>query len=106
MCHLDVFISNRVDADEILQFIDKKVKKFIDKFHFKNHTRDVCRTKYDPFSDEGLDGVNTETCEQQNRWIGRYRFAVRHMNESMLFFMLRMAELHNEWTVRLNKNRK
>lgn len=75
----------------------QQTKKFIDKFHLRNHKREVCKTQYNAnrnLSDEELK-VNTNACEQLNKWANKWKSSVQKMGTTMLFYVLRMSHLHN-----------
>jgi hypothetical protein len=59
MCHLDAFIHKRKDRNIYMQFLDG-LRKYIDRFHLRNHRNEECKKKYDPDNDASLKGVNTE----------------------------------------------
>lgn len=95
MCHLDAFIRKRAGVNKYMKFLDG-LRKYIDRFHLRNHRNEACKKKYDPDSDITLKGVNTEVCEQTNAWLKGFQSTVRQMNpERFKVFMLYMCHLKN-----------
>jgi hypothetical protein len=96
MCHLDRFIELRKDRNSFMAFLHT-IKKYIDRFHLKNHQNEKCKLKYDPDTEPLLQGVNTEVCEQTNAWLKGFQSTVRQMNPYRFkMFMLYMCHLKNK----------
>jgi hypothetical protein len=96
MCHLASFIHNRVHMNSNMGFLDG-LRKYIDRFHLRNHRNEECKRKYDPDSDPTLNGVNIEVCEQTNAWLKGFQSTVRQMNpDRFKVFMLYMCHLKNK----------
>jgi hypothetical protein len=98
MCHLSAFVHNRIHKHKLdnphLRFISS-LKQYIDKFHYPNHIDEHCRKKFNP-NNKDLDGINTQACEQENKFLKRFQHSVRYMNQArFLFFILFMSHEHN-----------
>jgi hypothetical protein len=98
MCHLSSFVRNQIFKEKKtnphLQFIHS-LKQFIDRFHFPNHVDPHCRKHFNP-DNKALQGINTQACEQENKFLKRFQHSVRYMNEArFIFFVLFMAHEHN-----------
>jgi hypothetical protein len=95
MCHLAKFIEKRKDHNEHMSYLNT-LRKYIDRFHLKNHRDENCKKIFDPDLDPSLKGVNTEVCEQTNAWLRGFQSTVRQMNpDRFKVFMLYMCHLHN-----------
>lgn len=97
VCHYAPFIKRIRDRDEILKIMADFIMK-IDKMHVKNHKRKECSHAsgiYNPYNDQKLEDVDTQVCEQENRWAGTFKAATKHMDEKAPVHMLRMSHLHN-----------
>lgn len=95
-CHLARFALNKkIKKNEVTQFFAEKVRKNVDRFHFKNHIDPWCIENCDPNKVRELDGVNTEVCEQLFRKVNSHSNC-KSMNESKYFlFWLYNLDLHN-----------
>jgi len=72
------------------------LKKYIDRFHLKNHRNEQCKIDYNPDQDPSLNDINTEVCEQTNAWLKGFQSTVRQMNPYRFkVFMLYMCHLKN-----------
>jgi hypothetical protein len=96
MCHLASFIHNRVHVNDNMGFL-YGLRKYVDRFHLRNHRNEECKKTYNSDSDPTLAGVNTEVCEQTNAWLIGFQSTVRQMNpERFKVFMLYMCHLKNK----------
>lgn len=72
-----------------------RLKKAVDKLHFRGHRGSYCQENCDPFKLPELKGVNTPVCEQTFSWMNKYRNC-RNMNEARFFwFFLYLIDLRN-----------
>jgi hypothetical protein len=113
-CHLHKFIHNRkrqeTYAGNILWEELSRVKCFVDRFHYGNHTDKWCMTNMDPeraemlpilrrFGPQGeaLDKVNTQICEETFSWMKGYKNSTRQMGEARFrWFLLRLCWMRND----------
>jgi hypothetical protein len=73
------------------------LRKYVDRFHLRNHRNEECKKKYNPDSDPTLDGVSTEVCEQTNAWLKGFQSPVRQMNpERFKVLILYICHLKNK----------
>ena len=75
-CHLKPFMDSHCELNENRQLsYDGKVFA-IDRLHFKNHTRKICKNFHcDKYPE--LSKVNSMACEETNFWFGNYKY--KHM---------------------------
>ena len=96
-CHLKKFAENDVkrrNLNEYTQFMGN-IPKYVDNFHFRNHTDAWCHAMCNPKDSRELDGVNTEACEQTFKWCNQFT-SVKGMNESHFWFFFTVVfDMHN-----------
>ena len=100
-CHLDESIQAHVNDHQIL----KDVSCYIDKFHLKNHVRDCCHTKYNPYKQPDFNELDTQICEQKFYIINKHKYAVKHMSKyNFLFYWLCILDsLNNKLLDKMKK---
>ncbi|CAF1466865.1 unnamed protein product, partial [Didymodactylos carnosus] len=84
-CHLVKFICNhyRKEINETAAMTLLWNKRFlIDKFHYHNHVDPWCRRYLDYRQFPETEILNSQSCEQTNSWLGRYKYIVSEMNYS------------------------
>ena len=95
MCHLAPFIWRHREKGAAYAAL-AALLKYIDSFHFPNHISPSCIRQYNPANEPLLQGVNTESCEQENKWLNRCRHTLRYMWTARFnFFLLNILHLHN-----------
>jgi len=95
VCHLDPFIMKRRHVADMKILADIPSKR-IDAFHFPNHVDPLCKIRYNPANEPMLNGVNTECCEEENKWLKRFKYSMRYMNRARYnIFALRIVHIHN-----------
>lgn len=78
----------------------KSIQKVLDRFHFKNHTDENCKLKYNP-ENSLLAHDNSEVAEQTFTWAGRFKKVLCAMPKvHHLFFLHRMVKRRNAYTAR------
>lgn len=84
------------------------VQKIIDTFHLKNHTSDVCHTKYSPEEVKQRNpSFNTQAGEQTFIWMGKFKYIVCAMSKTHhLFYLHRMVRRRNKYTEKCYSNGK
>jgi hypothetical protein len=100
MCHLAEFIDN---SRELKALADNpvlphllRIRKVIDRLHGRNHVRHVCKTLYNADNYDEFKNVNTQACEQYNKYLKRHKAQLRHMNRSRFnLYLLNIVDLHN-----------
>ena len=97
MCHLAEFIDNRrIEGFGRQPCSATFVRKVIDRLHGRNHVRHVCKTLYNADNYEEFKNVNTQACEQYNKYLKRHKAQLRHMNRSRFnLYLLNIVDLHN-----------
>jgi hypothetical protein len=95
MCHLLAFMKNRKQADPLISFL-VSIEHAIDVFHFKNHVTPSCKQNLHP-KQKWCAGINMEACEQQNRFLKKFKGSMRYMNEARFpWFFLFVVDKQNE----------
>jgi hypothetical protein len=82
-CHLFEFINNRK-----LSFYTMNMRFFIDKFHQRNHKREVCKTVFNLNNNKQICHLNSVILEQNFAQIIRYKKSLRKMNKTHFNFLL------------------
>ena len=96
MCHLKRFCDDeeRSNQNEVTQVL-ARIRKHVDKFHFRNHIDRWCQENCNPDHVKELQGVNSQVCEQLFKKINSHKNC-KGMNEPRFsLFFLYQYEIHN-----------
>ena len=92
-CQLKQYVTNQVKRltnenknSDRLNLLSS-TKMVVDKFHFCGHVAKFCKENCDPNIAE-LKNINTEACEQENKWLAGYKHILNHMNLARYSFLL------------------
>ena len=94
--YLNCPILEKVQQDQSsMTKVFARLKKAVDKLHFRGHRGTYCQENCDPFKIQELKGVNTPVCEQTFSWMNKYKNCW-NMNEARFFwFFLYLIDLRN-----------
>jgi hypothetical protein len=81
-CHLSESIKKTHASNEYV----KDIICAIDRFHIKNHKRQVCRTEFCCDKYPKLSNLNSQVCEQSFSHLAKYKHMVKHMNKNHFKF--------------------
>ena len=87
MLHIKKQFNNRLQRTQRLEDATK-VKYIVDRLHIVGHSQTWCKDICHPDLYPDLKEVNTMICEQINFWLGRFKFIMKHMNQSRFNFFL------------------
>ena len=87
MLHIKKQFNNRVQRTQRLEDATK-VNYIVDRLHIVGHSQTWCKDICHPDLYPDLKEVNTMICEQINFWLGRFKFIMKHMNQSRFNFFL------------------
>ena len=93
-CHEKPYTVNRKHLHKNIKYLSEK-KWRVDDMHIRGHVEECQRSEYNPQKDELMKCVNSQVCEQENRWLNKYRHMNRHQDEKCEIFMIYMCHLHN-----------
>jgi len=105
-CKMRTYLKNNLNQDFSERCNSLSQKHWVvDRFHFAKHIKsDVdCQTFCDPNKFTDLQDVNTETCEQINSWLSRFKHTTKYMNYPRFIFFF-LIFLMTEITLYLLKN--
>jgi hypothetical protein len=92
-CHINETVMKHKKIYEKLANIDF----YIDKFHLRNHTRNVCKTKFNMKLNNEISHLNSEVCEQNFSLQLKHKYMVKHMTKNHYnFFLLCVYDKLNE----------
>jgi hypothetical protein len=91
-CHLDETVRKYARYRPF-----RNIKFFIDKFHLRNHKREICKTKFNQKLNENISHLNSEICEQNFSLMFKHKYMLKHMNKYHYnFFLLCVYNSLNE----------
>ena len=105
-CHLQPFINSHNTLTNNRLEILKEKHFCIDRLHYYNHTREICKTFHCDNYQE-LKSVNSMSCEETNFWLSGFKYISKHMNgKKFVFYLFIICDFFNQEKLNLNRSKK
>ena len=102
ICHLDELklLRDKLALEPPFDIVWNKINKIIDPLHLRNHTRNKCKSYYNPAKDRKLFlEANLICAEQTFTWLSRYKKIFNSISKIHFYFMLhRIIKARNRYT--------